>query len=191
MPNYCYNEIIIMKNDVLNEKFKTIITKNSEKIFEDLIGYDGINYTKDDWYKHNEERFGTKWDISVEDVTINITNECIAIYTHTAWAPPTKFIIELCKKYKTTANNYYSEPNNDFGGFSEFFEDGEYTDDEYGSCLEAEYFYKTSTFWEDIECIIDENNYEELDDLLKNMIYLNEQEIKRITMMWDMNKYNL
>lgn len=50
-------------------------SKKKENFFETLIGVDEKETTESlengGWYNHNVERYGTKWDISYDDIVVD------------------------------------------------------------------------------------------------------------------------
>jgi hypothetical protein len=60
------------------------------------------------WYEWNCNNWGTKWEVSEDDVSIDRTDdEKITFNFNTAWSPPIEFLRKLCTIY----NKIYIECN--------------------------------------------------------------------------------
>lgn len=144
MPNWCENNIVITGD---KEKMKPIfdilnrikdLSGEDGYVMQNLIGLDDALHKEVGWYDHNIERYGTKWDFTLENYACNIGDECISINNSTAWSPPINFLIHLCNKYDVSANIQYFEPGVDYSGDAEISKDF-CEDTEYDSYLEGCY----------------------------------------------------
>lgn len=87
--------------------------------------------------------------------------EYLEINGYTAWSPPIKFIVDLCKKYKISATMNYDEMGMDFAGDLEIQPSGEYIHNEYTA---NEVNYKNATDWwmdDMIECYDNVEDFKE------------------------------
>lgn len=121
MPNWCYNEIMVIghPNDI--KRISNIIenlNKEDNILFQSLIGLpegtDIEKYNKD-WYEINLKWFGTKRDVGF-DFAKEIEEDYIFFEGETAWSPPKNFCIELSKLYNVYVEMYFEEPGLDFCG---------------------------------------------------------------------------
>lgn len=151
MPNWCSNELKIQGADVPKIKYIMI---NSDSIFESLIGTDpAVSTPIQDWYNHNVNWFGTKWDVSKDDISIyDESHDMLAISFTTAWGPPMAFFEKLCSKYDIdSASLYFEEGGMDFSGIAEYDKDSGVCCTDYGSYLEGRYNHDIESFWNDME----------------------------------------
>lgn len=117
MPNWCYNYLQInVENNKQLEQVIQGITNNSEQQFDfnriitmpeelestkapnkenpaDLIAKYGFS----DWYEWRVFNWGTKWNASEVEMTLEPT--AIQIRFHTAWSPPTPVIKKIAEKF--------------------------------------------------------------------------------------------
>lgn len=187
MPNWCSNELTIHGADV--PKIIDIMQK-SDNVFESLIGNDpSVSKPIVDWYNHNVNWFGTKWDVSHDQVCWVDTNDTtwLTVSFETAWAPPIQFFETLCNKYNiSSASLKYDECGMNFSGVVNF--DGYNIGTiEYDSYLEGLYQHTPYRFWGEV------NEYrlqscaeegEDIDVVLKEFDYVGEDDRKFIV-----NKY--
>jgi hypothetical protein len=162
MPNWCYNKIVIKgdksKIKEILEKIGTIPNATKSVLFKTLIG-DGLNSES---RESNIEMYGTKWDVSPEEASVEFSDEQINMTPQTAWSPPVPFCISLAKDYGVNVTITYFEPGNDFAGKCEINEDGEITNEEDYEYNEGTFILDPDEFWNDRE-----NDYldeEDLDD---------------------------
>lgn len=168
MPNWCTNSIYIYgepkKLKMIEKILKSPSEKENEGVFTKLIGKDE-NYVQDDWYSHNSNRFGTKWDIDFSEHQFTFDGDCITIQCETAWSPPTEFLMNFTQMYGLRAEMTYEEPGNDFAGKVEIHE-GDIVVDEQYEYAEGVYHFDNDYFWEgvvisQIEYWVDEEMEEE------------------------------
>lgn len=152
MPNWCSNEISIIGSKEKIAEIKTIIEaiEPSEcRVFRELIGT-APDFKEEDWYSHNVNFYGTKWDVSPSDCNMSASEEEIILTPDTAWAPPVGFCEKLAKKFNVTVTDTYYEPGMDFSGVLEVSPDGEVSNDE-KTYYEGKYEYDNEGFWDDME----------------------------------------
>ena len=126
MPNWCTNTITIKGEEQTIKEFQkklSGISPDQDGIFVTLIGKD-----KDE---HNDTRYGTKWDIFLNEsnTELNFFDGCLEINCATAWSPPTAFIKNLSMMYKVTCEMTYEESGEAFAG-EMVVVDGEITQDD-------------------------------------------------------------
>jgi hypothetical protein len=113
MPNWCNNSLTIKGSKKSIDAILSAFIKPNP--FVNLIGYDSDNYAKGDWYKHNTERFGTKWDVDYA-VCERYGDTAMKAQFDTAWSPPCAFVEEMCKRYEVEACMNYEEFGMGFQG---------------------------------------------------------------------------
>ena len=190
MPNWCYNNIEILGDKKTIKRMSAMLdaasSKKKDNFFESLIGVDE-NETPESlenggWYNHNVERYGTKWDISYDDIVID--EESMVLNTESAWSPPIEGMRILSTMYDVSVQMYYEEPGAYFCGKATI---------QSGNVDEEDYTYQGGIYhfegfdeWFDrefvnsgLECIIDD--IQEGDDLVEivkdNYDFLKESEI--------------
>lgn len=171
MPNWCSNAITIVGRTGTITKIKNLLDyKSANKkpedllIFETLLGYDTSTeeYNKN-WYELNNERYGTKWDVSVENSSIEYLGTEIKMYFDTAWCPPINFLQNLSEKYKDLEIHiFYEEPGMYFSG-EQYFNRGSQTHSEEYDYEEGLYRLRRESWWDHIEYQI-ENSIDEGED---------------------------
>ncbi len=118
-------------------------------------------FQSDNWYDWNIRNWGTKWDVANTDdetypeTELMMDEETTLQYSfNTAWAPPTKAMIELSKQYPSLNINLDYEEETGWGGEIEFTKGNESQVEEYGwKCRECDYI-EEETPWCD-ECEFD------------------------------------
>jgi hypothetical protein len=157
-----------------------IVKDAKENIFNALIGTDpAMPTTEDNWYDHNVNRFGTKWDIDENDIVYEYpdssTNTNVTLTFVTAWSPPIPFFETLCNKYNlSNALLTYSEPGVGFAGSVELI-NGETHHTEYDSYLEGMYNMDKECFWHEVlEYKLPDafENNEDIDEFIKEFDYV-------------------
>lgn len=134
MPNWCESTIYITGTPsnvkAVAEKLRVIEEKDS-LLFEGLIGKDfqgtEEEFENGGWYEHNNNRYGTKWDVkkSQDGMEWTIGNNSIVIPLNTAWSPPEIFCHHLAELYCVNVRIEFYEAGNCFAGISEFNNLGE------------------------------------------------------------------
>lgn len=154
MPNWCSNTITITgeKENIrtILKKIGEIPTNDKDKLFETLIGNDP-DIDKIGWYESNLKRFGTKWDVSVEDCNGEFNEDQIVLNPSTAWSPPVPFCITLAKEYGVQVEIKYFEPGCDFAGRNLINEEGDVIEEEDYDYNEGVYKLDNDMFWGDME----------------------------------------
>jgi len=118
MGNKCLS-IITISGD--REKVKSVLRKikeikdgDSKILFETLIGTDP-DQTRG-WYESNLLRYGTKWDVSVDDCCGKWNDDRIILKPQTASSPPVTFCTTLAKDYGVNVDIIFFEPSENFSG---------------------------------------------------------------------------
>jgi hypothetical protein len=186
MPNWCSNNLYLNGADV--PKIMQIVKDAKENIFKALIGTDpSMPNTEDNWYDHNVNWFGTKWDIDENDITYDYpdssTNTNVNLMFVTAWSPPISFFETLCNKYNiSNASLMYSEQGCDFAGSVELI-NGETRHTEYNTYLEGMYNMDEECFWDEVaeyrlpSCA---ESGVDIDEVLKEFSFVTQQDRNEI-----------
>ena len=117
MPNWCNNWLV-----VTGENTRDIVDKIKPEgmLFETLVGgkYQGND---EGWYDHNINKYGTKWDVPMNEIDPSIVNDTeLSFAFATAWSPPVGFCQMLSKKYGVKVRIEYDESGCDFAGYAEY-----------------------------------------------------------------------
>lgn len=183
MPNWCSNDLVIKGEGV--EAILAKIKLSNDGIFEALIGTDpAVSNPVQDWYNHNVNWFGTKWDVPQSDISIyDESHDRLCISFDTAWSPPIAFFEKLCSKYDIeSASLYYEEGGMDYSGIAEYDKENGVSNTEYGSYLEGKYNNNTELFWEELEnyiifCYYIEND-RDVDDALNDLSFMSSEDVE-------------
>lgn len=176
MPNWCSVGISITGDKDSLKQITAIIDDcrdNKKLLFETLVGKDfqgtDEEYENGGWYKHNIERFSTKWDLRVDDDNDNgnsyeADEDGIFLNLVTAWSPPTGFCELLSAKYpKVHIWMQFEEGGCDFFGQEEF-DAGTMTRQEIYSYRAGAYKWEPEIFWSEVESDL-ESMLEDVDDI--------------------------
>jgi hypothetical protein len=71
-----------------------------------------LKFGENNWYDWSIHNWGTKWDIPVDSLSINLDeleNGKLFVGFDSAWSPPLKAIVELYEKHKFKFNLYFVE----------------------------------------------------------------------------------
>jgi hypothetical protein len=175
MPNWCTNSIVITGEAPVIKQIADVITECKDKkglLFEALIGRDFAGtekeYEEGGWYNHNLDRFGTKWDVRIDEENGNgcdasIGDDNISLSLWTAWSPPSSFCEHLTAKYPVVIEMQFEEPGCDFFG-KEKFEAGKMTAQEIYSYRDGAYKWEPELFWSEVESDL-ESMLEDAEDI--------------------------
>jgi len=170
MPNWCDNQIIIRgdkkKMKPIVEIFKEFQKESGEKllVMKSLLGIADRpkDYDEGGWWDYNINKYGTKWDFSVENFFyLYVEDEEISFGNQTAWSPPENFLMHLCKKYDVQAEITFSEPGNNFAGETKFNEKGIVKQVAY-EYMEGLYHTDDELFWNELENYFVDSRDEEI-----------------------------
>jgi len=189
MSNLCRNIIKITGAgshlDVLKSKLNEP-KDESINFMEYLIGLPNIpdNYYTEGWYDYNCKRFGTKRDIPFSQLDLKIEEDLISIVAGSAGSPIIPFLSKLCKKYKVNAIIDFYEPGCDFGGRAQI--------DSFGrdfvhqcSYMEAIFLYDHGAFWEELDHMIEDEEFTDLEELMEQFDFLPEEDHVKIGVLWN------
>lgn len=139
MPNWCYNNLHIgVENHKQLVKVIQAITNDSDQPFdfnriipmpEELESTKSPNKTNpdelkakygfSDWYEWRCFNWGTKWNASEVELTLNSPKE-MSIRFDTAWSPPIPVIEAIAKKFPFTSITLDWEEESGYYGKTEF-----------------------------------------------------------------------
>lgn len=114
MPNWCMNSVTFKHDDP-----KEIVRLQQAFEREELLSEFAPNpkgKDSDDWYSHNINEWGTKWDTggASDMIQVQTANEIIVSFD-TAWSPPVRFY-EVMEELGWEIKAYYYEPGMAFCG---------------------------------------------------------------------------
>ena len=108
MPNWCMNTVTFKHEDP-----KEIIRLQEAFTRDDLLSEfipNPIGKAADDWYTHNINEWGTKWDVGGEAEMIHEqTENSIMLTFYSAWSPPIRFY-QAMEELGWEIKAYYYEP---------------------------------------------------------------------------------
>ena len=115
MPNWCSNTLTLTHEEPA--MIKRVEASFSEgRLLEEFVPMpEGA-----DWYSHNIEHWGTKWDVGDPDGIHDFSENSISVYFDSAWAPPVSAYKKL-EDMGFTVRAMYHEPGMAFAGI---YEDG-------------------------------------------------------------------
>ena len=191
MPNWCNNEITINGRKKVIDKIKSLIdnipsSDDSNGLFNALIGRNEKEFNED-WYNHNINRYGCKWDVSIDDVVREDSDTEIRLSFSTAWSPCVEFCRTLSNFHgDLEINLLYDEGGNDFAG-EVFFRSGSILSIKEYNYLEGLYFLRKESFWSDIEYYVENaiDDGESFDDFIKDKSFISEKDKKDIIEMFN------
>ena len=104
MPNWCYNSITISHKDpAMIERFKKAAESG---ILQEFIPCPQELLEGDGWYNWCVENWGTKWDVTCEDVMVR--EDTLSTTFNSAWSPPIEAYNKL-QELGFVIDAYYSE----------------------------------------------------------------------------------
>ena len=125
MPNWCYNYLRIGGEEESIKQITDIIDaeiakKEAGKLFVPLVGM-ADNMTPEryetEWYQHNLDRFGCKWDVCPYNYHYDSDSMQIIMSFDTAWSPATGFAQLLVAKYGVEVRLEFNESGCYFAGY--------------------------------------------------------------------------
>lgn len=154
MANWVLNKLEIYKSDDEKgfESIKNIFQakKNTDcEVFDSIIGKNW-DYNKDDWYDHNNEFYGTKWDVYFDQFhRFDMDDNSILLWFDTANSPPREFVYHLCEDYLVNAKLIYCEGADDYAGCYLVHGRSVFNDEhDYRTGI---YLYDREAFWDQAE----------------------------------------
>lgn len=161
MPNWCYNMMTI-KTDTPEQFVELVqgISNNSDQLFDfdrvipmpeelrDTNSPNKVNpnelkqkYGFADWYEWRVFNWGTKWNASDVELTLNSPTELYLSF-NTAWSPPTPVVTKIAELFPfATISHKYEEEGMGFYGLLEY-EQGELVSEIEGQ-MDCEYRRQT------------------------------------------------
>lgn len=143
MPNLCSNVIIITgdqeKVKSVLKKIKEIKSGDDKILFETILGKD----TQGRLLDSNLERFGTKWDVSVDDCKGQYDDDSIVLKPKTSGSPAVNFSNTLAREYGVNVEHIYFNAADDYAGKVIINSEGVTTE-------ELDYTYKEGIYLEKI-----------------------------------------
>ena len=115
MPNWCSNTLTLTHDEpAMIKRVEASFTEG--RLLEEFVPMpEGA-----DWYSHNIEHWGTKWDVGDKDGIHDLSENSISLYFDSAWAPPVSAYKKL-EEMGFTVRAMYHEPGMAFAGI---YEDG-------------------------------------------------------------------
>lgn len=193
MPNWCSNYVTIYGEDFSKVKDLLESKTDDDGLFEHTVGIVKEGYLRDgkyerlgddkiddkyfNWYDHNVNEYGTKWDVN--EVYFEIYEEStISFSFESAWSPPLEWARKLSDKFKVTVVVEYAEAGCNFGGKS-VFENGdeeESTQYTYLNWLVVDDISGASLM-EEIEYIVSDMDKDEFEEYKQDIIESAEEEL--------------
>lgn len=123
----------------------------------------------------NVNRFGTKWDVFLENFIVEMSEDEITMSLNTAWSPPHSFCETLSMTYSVSVENIFSEPGANYSGKVSYDTNGDIIEDSNYSYIEGVYHMDHDYFWDEINSYDFPNDYDGTpDDYVKiNFPFLN------------------
>ena len=140
MPNWCENTLTIthkdhkklkklhkemLKNNFLNSVIpvpkqlqdeRTSSYGGEDKELKDKLREKMLEkYGYESWYDFCVDRWGTKWDVEINDAELHLDSNCITAGFSSAWSPPTGVYQELTNQGFDVEAKFF-EPNMDYVG---------------------------------------------------------------------------
>lgn len=114
MPNWCMNTVTFKHEDPKEiTRLQEAFTRD-ELLSEFAPNPNGKD--SEDWYSHNINQWGTKWDVGGEaDMIHEKTENSIMLTFDSAWSPPVRFY-EVMEELGWEIKAYYYEPGMAFCG---------------------------------------------------------------------------
>lgn len=202
MPNWCNNYLTITgekkKIRIITNLLKDSFEKSETTwLFKTLIGLepdmDNKTYEEGGWYEHNISRYGTKWDVDINEHSFTFEEDSITLHFETAWSPPLNFVQTLCKTYGVEGQIDYSEPGSDFCGRTIVDAEGSMDEEDY-NYLEGTYYFDKEGFWYEVESNVTYAVENELDfeSFIADYDFLTEDEKQEVKEMFEkeLNEHN-
>jgi hypothetical protein len=195
MPNWCYNYITITgPTDSIRKIYSRLKSAEdlSNGVFFETIGAPSLK-SKVDWYEHNLEHYGTKWDVTIEESnyelqTLRDKSLILRFSFDTAWSPPLQWYHTLSDIYNVLVNITFSEPGSDFYGIHNY-DCGEIGNCEEYSYQEGLYRHDVEAFWENLRSVMESINDDEerptKEKILSEYPYFQDSDITEYYIIYD------
>lgn len=114
MPNWCMNSVRFKHEDPKEIARLVEAYERHEMLSEFAPNPNGKD--SEDWYSHNINEWGTKWDTGgTADMIHEQTDDEVFVSFDTAWSPPVRFY-EVMEELGWEIEAYYYEPGMAFCG---------------------------------------------------------------------------
>lgn len=187
MPNWCNNLLTIESKEVKEllqsdgGLFESLVGKFPEKYLHDekIVGLSDelIDGKYFNWYEHNISEYGTKWDVLISNIDIQVLGDDMSLSFETAWSPPLEFCRKLSEKFNTQVVIEFSEYGVGFGG-RYIFDGGEQIESVDMSYME--WMYECGDIVNEIEFFLQDNSPEETKKYFSQYSFYDEQEFDEI-----------
>lgn len=194
MPNWCENYITISGDEKVIDQIVDILKTDGkdDNFFETLIGRNpevlSEDYENQGWYEANISWYGTKWDISIQEVLNRMSYEPgqISFTCETAWAPPVGFMKNVSEIYNVEVSGQFYEPGMDFAG-QQSYENGVLIDDFEYTYEEGKYFMDRDYFWESLESNLEYYVDSEMDveEVKENFSFMDDEDIQEVVSIYE------
>ena len=183
MANHCYNHVSFQGENKALRELQNKFDKYEEcKYFQEFGNYVlGLKELGDVTWKENEDHYGygTKWwDFEIEERDFHYSTE-MTVMGDSAWSPPMELIVQICIKYKLTAEMEYEETGMDFAGIVNMDETG-ITSHREMSAHEYSYENDVSNWIENLSYNYEGADKEEWENLEEEHSYANKSHIKEL-----------
>ena len=137
MPNWCANTLVLEHSDPV------MITRAKDAFAGGRFCEEFAPCPNpDDWYNHNINEWGTKWDFGHGDGINDFTEHSLTVYFDSAWAPPIA-MMEKLEALGFAVNLMYYEPGMAFcgrysDGDDEYYEYGGFSSDQVADVVPQE-----------------------------------------------------
>jgi len=109
MPNWCEN-IVRISGD--KEEIARFRRETDDMDFKKILPYEG------EWdYEWCCKNWGTKWEIDIEDKSIESGDGFVQYEFNTAWSPPEGIFRAIKNKYMLDVSWFYHEPLMEIAGY--------------------------------------------------------------------------
>lgn len=92
MPNWCMNKVILTGHDIIHNIHQFVSTGEGKMFSQYVPAEDSIVDHCNKW--------GTKWDVSADQIDLTLEIDTIALQFLTAWTPPIAFFETLVNNNK-------------------------------------------------------------------------------------------
>jgi len=125
MPNWCFNELTLIGEQMYLQKFNCENLNNEGDIdFGRSVPFPRNRDEDKEWYEWRIENWGTKWTASDTLIKPKFEKDTVIYEFCTAWAPPIEWLTKVSGIYPDVKFELkYHEPNEDFSGIYEIKDD--------------------------------------------------------------------
>ena len=121
MPNWCFNEAVLFNQD--STKIDALVEELEKENPEPFNHLRPRPQEKnEEWYSWNIEKWGTKWDVNIEDYT-RVDDNTIQVFFDSAWSPPIELYTYLEHEGWDVSAQYSEEGMQFVGSYSDLEND--------------------------------------------------------------------